>query len=335
MNQPVSNTTALEQRIEGSIDKDSMALTNISKTAGGVTFENMGQVMEFAKLMSVSRQAVPKHLRGEPGACMAVSMQALGWRMDPFAVANKSYMVNDRIAYEAQLIHAVIEQRAPIKGRIKGIASGDGTTRKWTLTAVTTDGDTIEFIGNEFGKITTKNSPLWKSDPDQQLWFYSVRAMCRRHFPDVLLGVYEKEEIKHAEGMRDVTPQQATGGWAGKAMEARGEVMPDEPQDHGPDEEQQMEEASRQDQYPDDIEDAQMADDVDPDEEVGGFEDEGGTHWTADVDANEGNPGSEAWDAGMEAFKQGAPTTDCPYEDDMEAAQDWLGGHNGARRAAE
>lgn len=58
------------------------------------------------------------------------------------------------------------------------------------------------------------------------------------------------------------------------------------------------------------------------------------THWTADVDASEGNPGSPAWDAGMEAFKQGAPLTDCPHEDDMEAAQDWLGGYEGARRAA-
>lgn len=312
MNQPVSNTTDLEKQIEGRMDKDQMALTNISKTAGGVTFDNMGQVMEFAKLMSVSRQAVPKHLRGEPGACMAVSMQALGWRMDPFAVANKSYMVNDRIAYEAQLIHAVIEQRAPIKGRIKGTVSGEGATRKWTLTANTTDGDTIVYEGNELGKITTKNSPLWKSDPDQQLWFYSVRAMCRRHFPDVLLGVYEKEEIKHAEGMRDVTPQQeAQGGWAQQARAARGEVMPE------------------------DIEDAQPAEEQPEDEESGPYEDEGGTHWTADVDPDEGAPGTDEWNAGVEAFKQGAPITDCPHEDNLEAAQDWIGGYVGAWRAAE
>ena len=78
-----------------------------------------------------------------------------------------------------------------------------------------------------------------------------------------------------------------------------------------------------------------MADDVDPDEDVGGFEDEGGTHWTADVDPDEGNPGSQAWDAGIEAFKQGAPITDCPHEDNMEDSQDWLGGYAGARRAAE
>ena len=40
--------------------------------------------------------------RAQPGACLAVSLQSLNWRMDPFAVANKSYMVNDRIAYEAR-----------------------------------------------------------------------------------------------------------------------------------------------------------------------------------------------------------------------------------------
>tara|TARA_R110000851_G_scaffold22626_13_gene67037 strand:+ start:5443 stop:6447 length:1005 start_codon:yes stop_codon:yes gene_type:complete len=333
MNQPVSNTTALEKQIEGRMDKEQMSLTNISKTAGGVTFENMGQVMEFAKLMSVSRQAVPKHLRGEPGACMAVSMQALGWRMDPFAVANKSYMVNDRIAYEAQLIHAVIEQRAPIKGRIKGEVSGEGPTRKWTLTAKTTDGDEVVYVGNEFGKITTKNSPLWKSDPDQQLWFYSVRAMCRRHFPDVLLGVYEKEEIKHAEGMRDVTPQQDQGGWAAQAREARGEIVHDEDgvvSEAKAIQERRNDKADQskyvRDNMPD-IEDADI-DQTDPaDEGTAG-------HWTDDVDADEGAPGTAEWNDGEDAFKQGAPITDCPHEDNMEAAQDWLGGYDGARRAA-
>lgn len=310
MNQPVSNTTDLESRIESGMDKNAMALTNVSNAVGGLAFENMGQVMEFSKLMSVSRQAVPKHLRGQPGACMAVSLQALNWRMDPFAVANKSYSVNDRIVYEAQLIQAVIEQRAPIKGRIKGEFEGKDNKRVCVLRVVSEeDGETIEYRSPEIGSITTKNSPLWKSDPDQQLWYYAARAMCRRHFPDVLLGVYEKEEIKHAEGMRDVTPTEAQGGWAKQAREARGEVVPD-------DVELEAEDAVT---YPDD-EDHTDADSP--------------PHWTDDVDPDVGAPGSEEWDAGIAAFKQGAPVTDCPYEDNMEAAQDWVGGYLGARKAA-
>lgn len=58
-------------------------------------------------------------------------------------------------------------------------------------------------------------------------------------------------------------------------------------------------------------------------------------HWTDDINVGDGIPGSDAWDAGMEAFKQSAPFTDNPYENDMEAAQDWAGGYIGAQRTAE
>lgn len=289
-----------EDRIRDRTDLTIAGSTQVSPEVGGLSFQDMGQVMEFSKLMAVSGQSVPKHLRGQPGACLAVSLQALNWRMDPFAVANKSYSVNDRIAYEAQLIQAVIEQRAPIEGRIKGHYEGEGAKRVCVLKVKSKeDGEIIEYRSPEIGSITTKNSPLWKSDPDQQLWYYSARAMCRRHFPDVLLGVYEKEEIAHAEGMRDITPPEATGGWAQQAREARGEVTT-EPEDE-------------------------------PQEDF----DQGDRHWTDDVDPGEGAPGTEAWDAGVAAFKDGKAITDCPHEDDMEQAQDWIDGYMGARRAAE
>ena len=53
--------------------------------------------MTFAKLMALSHVAIPKHLRGNPGACLAVTIQAIEWRLSPYAVANKSYSVNDRL----------------------------------------------------------------------------------------------------------------------------------------------------------------------------------------------------------------------------------------------
>lgn len=293
----MNDAPTIEERIAARTDLAVAGSTEISSTVGGLAFKDMSQVMEFSKLMALSRQAVPKHLRAEAGACMAVTLQALNWRMDPFAVANKSYMVNDRIAYEAQLIHAVIEQRAPIKGRIKGRLEGKDQTRQWILSATLTDGDTLEYEGPEIGKITTKNSPLWKADPDQQLWYYSVRAMCRRHFPDVILGVYEKEEIEQAEGMRDVTPREP-GGFAAKAKAARGETsQPVEKTDMPA------------------VEDAQVM-----------------PHWTEGVAWDGAFPGSEAWDEGVEAFNAGTPSTDCPYDADQDKAAEWLGGWHGAER---
>jgi hypothetical protein len=43
--------------------------------AGGIAFANMGEVMEFAKMMAVANIGVRKHLRGNSGACLAVCVQ--------------------------------------------------------------------------------------------------------------------------------------------------------------------------------------------------------------------------------------------------------------------
>ena len=99
--------------------------------------------MEFAKLMAVSEIGVRKHLRGNPGACLAVTVQALEWRMSPYAVANKSYLVNDQIAWESQLVQAVILQRAPIKGRIRYSFEGEGGKRRCIASAELADGSGV------------------------------------------------------------------------------------------------------------------------------------------------------------------------------------------------
>lgn len=190
--------------IESRIDRQTAGTLSISNDAGGMQFESMVQVMEFAKMMAVADIAVPPHLRGNPGACLAVAIQAVEWRMSPFAVANKSYSVNNRLAYESQLVQAVILQRAPIKGRFKIEYEGDGAKRRCRVSAVTNDGDTVEYLSPEVGTIPVKNSPLWKGDPDQQLFYYSGRALCRRHFPDVLLGVYTADEMEGEP--KDITP---------------------------------------------------------------------------------------------------------------------------------
>jgi len=211
--------TPAEEKIAGRIDQNASRELAVSDAAGGLAFANVSQVMEFAKMMAVASIAVPKHLRANPGACMAVCIQAIEWRMSPYAVANKSYSVNDRLAYEAQLVQAVILQRAPIKGRIKVEYQGTGDKRVCRVWAELKDepGEIVEYTSPEFGKITPKNSPLWKSDPDQQQFYYSVRAMCRRHFPDVLLGVYAKDEIEDTQQhigpdrAKDVTPKTLTG----------------------------------------------------------------------------------------------------------------------------
>lgn len=205
--------TPIEERIEAKLDHATAAGIVVSDKIGGIQFNTMVEIMEFAKLMALSNRAVRKHLRGNPGACLAVCVQASEWRMSPFAVANKSYEVNDQIAYEAQLIHAVIEARAPLKQRLRYRFEGEGPTRKCKVIGhFKGEVDPVELETPMFKDIKVKNSPLWTSDPDQQFCYYGARAFARRYCPDVILGIYAADELEGVGADRavDVTPA-ATG----------------------------------------------------------------------------------------------------------------------------
>ena len=62
-------------------------------------------------------------------------------------------------------------------------------SRRCRVEATLRDGTgNVDYESPEIGKIPTRNSPLWKGDPDQQLFYYSIRAFVRRHFPDAMMG---------------------------------------------------------------------------------------------------------------------------------------------------
>lgn len=185
--------------------RDYIPMTAVGMGAGGgfrLVPQSLAEVVKFAEVMARAGIALPAHLQNNPGACMAVTLQALGWEMDPFSVAQKSYAVNNRIAYEAQLIAAVVNTRSGIEGRLRYDYEGDGPTLKCIVTGVL-DGQECVYETPTFKDIKTKNSPLWTTDPKQQLGYFGARSWARRHCPEVILGVYDREE---ASEMRDVTP---------------------------------------------------------------------------------------------------------------------------------
>jgi hypothetical protein len=172
--------------------------------------ESLGDVVRFAELMCQSKAGIPSYLHGNAPDCMAITMQALQWGMNPFSVAQKSYKIKDVIAYEAQLIAAVINTRADLKRRPQISFEGEGDLRQCTVVFEFNDGAVQIYVSPPVSKITPKNSPLWKTDPDQQLSYYSIRAGGRRYCPEVILGVYDRDEVEEFRGpdaARDVTPR--------------------------------------------------------------------------------------------------------------------------------
>jgi hypothetical protein len=169
---------------------------------GDATFARM---LRVAELMASGRAAVPKHLQGSVADCMAIVMQAMRWDMDPYAVAQKTHIVNGALGYEAQLVNAVVENSGAIVGHFHYQHRGEGGTLETRVGAVLRGDAEItwgEWLSVNAPKV--KNSPLWQTNPKQQLGYLQVKNWARSYCPGAILGVYTADEIEDRIG--DDTP---------------------------------------------------------------------------------------------------------------------------------
>ncbi|EMM8868942.1 recombinase RecT [Klebsiella oxytoca] len=193
--------------------------------------EGMNQLVRFAELMAQSKATVPQHLAGKPADCLAVTMQAAQWGMNPFAVAQKTHIVNGTLGYEAQLVNAVVQRSGAIKGRFHYEYKGEGASLECRVGAVIRGEQEITW--NEWlciSSVTTKNSPLWKTNPKQQFGYLQVKNWARAHTPGAILGVYTPDELQDAapRAERDITPPARNAAGMNSLINAKPDQQPEE-----------------------------------------------------------------------------------------------------------
>ncbi|EGT0649835.1 recombinase RecT [Citrobacter braakii] len=193
----------------------------------------LNAISAFAQIMAQGAATVPRHLQGNQADCMAVAMQAAQWQMNPFAVAQKTHLINGVLGYEAQLVNAVISRSGVLANRFEyewygpwekvvgkfQIRKGDkGEYRVpgWTLADETGIGiiiratlkgeDQPRVLDLLLAQARTRNSTLWADDPRQQLAYLAVKRWARLFCPDVILGVYTPDELDDRREEREVNP---------------------------------------------------------------------------------------------------------------------------------
>lgn len=164
---------------------------------------NFDKMWRMAEALANSALSVPKELKGNIGDCLAIVTQAMIWGLNPFAVAQKAHVINGKLGYEAQLVNAVVMQSGAIRGSFSYEYDGD----KCRVGAVLRGESAItwgEWLSAS--TVTTKNSPLWKVNPKQQMGYLQVKNWARAYCPGALLGIYSTDEL---EAMPDAMPPAA------------------------------------------------------------------------------------------------------------------------------
>ena len=220
-----------------------VALAPASASAGALLMDMaaMERLERIAELMASGKTTVPQHLRGSKGDCFAITLQSMQWGMNPFAVAQKTHLVNGALGYEAQLVAAVINNSGLVKDRFQfewygpwekvigkfSIHKGEkGEYRKPAWTMADEEGCGVRVWATLKGEVNprtlelllaqarTRNSTLWADDPKQQLAYLAQKRWARLFAPDVILGVYTADELDtqpievHMGPVVEVVPQQ-------------------------------------------------------------------------------------------------------------------------------
>jgi hypothetical protein len=203
----------------------STSLQEISSTNLILDPNSMKSMMDLATFMSKGTVTLPDAYRNNPANCLAVVMKAVVWKMDPFAIAQKTHFINGNIGYEAQLVSAVISASGVTKGAFNYEFFGpwENVIGKFEIKNSTKDGKTSEYrvpgwkLADEEGigvKISatlrgedqprtldlllaqarTRNSTMWADDPKQQLCYLAQKKWARLFSPGVILGVYTPDE---------------------------------------------------------------------------------------------------------------------------------------------
>lgn len=176
--------------------------------------ERMQSAMTLAKIMASSVVTVPKHLQGKEGDCMAIILQSMNWGMNPYAVAQKTHLVNGTLGYEAQLVNAVVQSQGFIEGTFQYEFQEVGSEVKCRVGAISRGQKTItwgEWLSS--ADVTTKNSPLWKTNKKQQMAYLQVKNWTRLYHPAAIMGVYTDDELETLPAYvpeKDVTAESET-----------------------------------------------------------------------------------------------------------------------------
>ena len=206
--------------------------------------QSMSSMMQFAEVMAQGKFSVPKHLQNNIADCLAITMQSMQWGMNPFAVAQKTHLINGVLGYESQLVNAVISSSKAVKGRFKYEYSQgweklagkvkiekntnnnwvpkkqwthEDESKLWVKVGAVLNGDDFVTWGEPvyFSNVITRNSPLWVTAPAQQLSYLALKYWARLFTPDVILGVYDKESLEDSTPditgrvEKDITPKSA------------------------------------------------------------------------------------------------------------------------------
>ena len=189
---------------------------------GGLNPKTLDEAMKFADILSGS-DVIPKDYQGKPGNILVAIQWGQEIGLPPLQAMQNIAVINGRPTIWGDSLLALVMGSGALKD-IDEESDENGAT----CTVVRKNGTkrTVEFTKDdaEQAGLLRKQGP-WQQYPKRMMQMRARAFALRDVFPDVLRGVYVREEVEdEPQPMRDVTPEEAPKKSASKSDKVAGKV---------------------------------------------------------------------------------------------------------------
>jgi len=177
-----------------------------------ITPRGIGELKELSTLLAPSAM-LPEALRGKPGDVMATIMTGAELGLLPMQSVRAIDMVKGRPTLKAEAQVALVRRRKDVCEYFRLVESSDRVAIYETRRAGDPGPTRLSFSIEQAQRAGLTGNPTWAKHPEAMLRARCSSALCRTVYSDLLLGIYDPDEV----------PDRAAPSWAAPA--SVGEVV--------------------------------------------------------------------------------------------------------------
>lgn len=172
-----------------------------------ITPRSLAEAKELATTLSSAR-TIPESLQKSPADCMAIIMAGAELGLAPMQSIRALVLIKGKPTLSADAMGALVKSRRDVCEYLLLKHSDAVKATYATKRAGDPEPTTMSFTIDEAKAAGLAGNDNWRKFPAAMLRARALSAICRAVYPDLLLGVYDPDEL--AAEPRDVTPPRAS-----------------------------------------------------------------------------------------------------------------------------
>ena len=172
-----------------------------------ITPKSLTEAKELANTLSAAR-TIPEALQKSPADVLAIVMAGAELGLAPMQAVRALVLIKGKPTLSADAMGALVKSRRDVCQYLV-LKKSDATIATYETQRVGDPCPTPMSFTIEQAKQAGLNGDNWRKFPDAMLRARALSAICRAVYPDLLLGVYDPDELApQSESTRvvDVTP---------------------------------------------------------------------------------------------------------------------------------